>query len=146
MAVVNRSMDASEQKEVIEFSWNSQFSTGATLLIAPLPYPCTLQSMEGGCLGISGAPQIILRALRMTSGGATSIILGISNMVLANLGISGPLGYSGLAATGSTLLNLQYKDILVAEMAVANTAATQGCLEIVVKKTQDIVACNGNSG
>jgi hypothetical protein len=143
MAVVNRSLDASEQKEVVEFCWNSQVSTGATLLVAPLPYPCTVQSMEGGCLGSSGAPEMKLRALRMTSGGATSIILSISNMILAALGTSGPLGYSGLAAAGSTLLNLNYKDVLVLEMAAANSAATQGCIEIVVKKTQDIVSSNG---
>ena len=146
MALVNRDKDVSEQKDVVRMAWTSQFSTGATLVIGEVPYPCTVQSAEAGCLGISGAPQLILRALRSTSGGMTSIILGISNMIIANLGLSGPLGYSGLAVPGSTLLSLQAKDVLIAEMAVANTAATQGVVEVVLKKTQDIVSYNGISG
>ena len=145
MALVNRDKDASEQKDVVRGLWQSQLSTGGTLMIGSLPYPCTLQSVEAGCAGISGAPQLIIRALRSTSGGMTSIVLGISNMVLANLGISGPLGYSGLAVPGSTLLSLQYKDVLTIEMAVANTAATSGVVEFVVKKTQDIVSSNNVS-
>lgn len=146
MAVLNRTKDASEQKEVVEFSWNAGFVTGATQLIAHVPYPCTVQSMEGGVLGSSLAPEMKLRALRMTSGGATSIALSISNMILAPLGTSGCLGYSGLAAAGSTLLQLQYKDVLVAEMGGSTAAADKGVLSIVIKKTQDIVSMNNVSG
>lgn len=145
MALINRDKDVSEQKEVIRFVSNTQLSAGASYLMAMLPYPCTIVGMEGGAIGLSGSPQLLLRLARIASGGATSIALGISNLVLSNLGASGPFGYSGLAATGSTLLLAQYKDILVAEIVGANTAAAQTCLDVIVKRTQDVVSMNGST-
>lgn len=146
MAINNRSLDASQQKDVYSFAGGiqgaTQVSTGFTAWIAIMPYPCVIQSARLGAVGLSGAMQVALTALRFAAGG-TSIALGISNMVCNEIGTSGIMGYSGLAAAGSTLLVLQAGDILQLTTSVANTAAKSLVLEIVVKKTQDVVAYNG---
>lgn len=142
MAIVNRDLDASQTKEVFYFS-HATLSTGATRWIGLVPYPCTVQSMRATGVGVSNL-QIALQAQRF-AGGNTVIALGISNLALANFGTSGAPGYSGLAAAGSTVLNLQAGDILMIETSVANAIATSVILEVVVKKTQDIVSHNGIS-
>jgi hypothetical protein len=71
--------------------------------------------------------------------------ISISTMILNNPGTSGPQGFSGLAAAGSTLLNLQNGDVLGFVTSVANTATRNLILELVVQKTQDIVAYNNVS-
>lgn len=148
MALVNRDKDASEQKDVYQYVSNfvgsTTVSTGATGWIAMMPYPGVIQSARLGAQGLSGAMQVALQVLRFASGG-TTIAVSISNMVCFASGLSGVQGYSGLAATGSTLLNLQAGDILQFETSVANTAARVLLLEVVVKKSQDIVSYNGIS-
>jgi hypothetical protein len=145
MAIVNRDLDVSQQKETFTFASNSAVVTGVTLaLFGPMPYPGTVQSVQGVALGVSGAPQLAFSIFRPANGN-TVIGMGISNMVVIN-GISNPVtSYSGLAASGSTLLNFQRGDIMLATSSVANTACTQLVVQMVVKKTQDIVSHNGTS-
>jgi|GEM_PF-7020010 len=145
MAIVNRDKDPSEQKDVINWVSQAQVNTGATLNFALIPYPCALQSVKSAAYGLSGAMQLAFKVLRFTSGGQTAIGLGISNMILNAFGTSGSLGYSGLVAQGSTLLNLLAGDLIHAESSVANTAALSVNLEFVVKKLQDVVSHNGVS-
>ncbi len=145
MAIVNRDKDVSETKEVIQYASNTAVATGATVYLGMIPYPCSLQSIGGFALGVSNAMQLAFNCVRFTSGGQTAIILGISNLVLVNYGTSGAQGFSGLAATGSTLLNLQAGDVLSYTSSVTNGNATQIVLELVVKKLQDIVSYNGVS-
>lgn len=148
MAIVNRDLDASEQRTFIGsvFGGNRGGSLlgGASYFIgAPLPFPCTVQSMRSYATGLSGAPLLNLRASRFTAGGLTSILLSISGMVLNAAGTSGVLGYSGLAAAGSTLLQLQAGDCMAVEFAGANTAAIELMVQVTIAKTQDIVQYNG---
>lgn len=147
MGVTNRSKDASEQKDIYSWSYNrpdgaSNLSTGSTVWIGMLPYPGVIQSMRVAAAGLSGAMALALGVQRF-AGGGTLISVGISNLILNAFGTSGVLGYSGLAATGSTLLNVQAGDILMFTTSVANTAATSLTIQVVVKKVQDIVAYNG---
>jgi hypothetical protein len=144
MAITNRDLDASEQKEVFHWRGHTQINTGYTSWIGVVPFPCVVQSARAVAVGVSAAMQVAFQAQRFAAGN-TVIGLGISNLILSNFGTSGCLGYSGLAAAGSTLLQLQQGDILMFETAVTNSAASQLALEVVVKKTQDIVAHNGVS-
>lgn len=148
MAIVNRDLDASQQKDVFQYVSNfvgsTTVSTGATGWIAMVPYPGVIQSMRAAAQGLSGAPIVNLQVLRF-AGGGTSIAASISGIVLAEIGTSGVMGYSGLAATGSTLLQVQAGDLLQFQTGGANTAARVMLLEVVVKKTQDIVSHNGIS-
>lgn len=156
MAIVGRDLDISERK--VAFTWSNQFggqslttdggvviATGTTLFMFMVPFPCTIQSGSVYAQGISGAPQIALFNQRWAAG-ATTFALGISNMVLSAFGTSGVQGLSGLPAAGSTLLNLQSGDMIVIQTAVSNTAIKNMVFQLVVKKTQDIVAYQGVSG
>lgn len=155
MAIVARDLDVSEKKDVLTYT--SQFggqslalnggnviATGTTLFMGMVPYPCTIQSGAVFALGISGAPQISL-GLQRFAAGATNYTIGISNMVLSAFGTSGVQGLSGLPVAGSTLLNLLQNDVIVVTTAGANTAITNLIVQLVVKKTQDIVAYQGVS-
>ena len=148
MAIVNRDLDVSQQKDVYQYVSNfvgsTTVSTGATGWIGMVPYPGVIQSARLGAQGLSGAMLVALQVLRFANGG-TSIAVSISNMVCFDSGLSGIQGYSGLAAEGSTLLQLQAGDILQFQTSGANTAARVLLLEVVVKKTQDIVSHNGVS-
>lgn len=155
MAIVGRDLDVSERK--VAFQWSAQFggqslvtdggvvtATGTTLFMFMMPFPCTIQSGSVFAQGISGAPQIGLFVERWAAG-STNFQIGISNMVLSAFGTSGVQGLSGLPAAGSTLLNLIQGDILLLQTSVSNTAIKNLIFELVVKKTQDIVAYNSVS-
>lgn len=155
MAIVGRDLDVSERK--VAFQWSAQFggqslttdggvvtATGTSLFMFMMPFPCTVQSGSVYAKGISGAPQIGIFIERW-AGGATNFAMGISNMVISAFATSGVIGLSGLPAAGSTLLNLQQGDVLLIQTAAANTAIKNLILELVVKKTQDIVAYNNVS-
>lgn len=143
MAIVNRDLDPSQQKVEFQYVGATQISTGYTSIICKIDYPCTIQSASSFALGVSTAMQVALQVWRFTSAGLTIIIPGVSNMVLNNYGTSGILAYSGLAPQGSSLLQLQQGDAVGFATSGANAAATNLVLDVVLKKTQDIVATNG---
>ena len=154
MAIVNRDGDVSEQKEWI--TWCAAPSNGAsylglgtglTLLLAgPMPYAYVVQSAMAVATGTSGAPQLVFAISRVIGNtGVTSIVIGISNYIIPSSASFMPVvGFSGLVQ-GSTLLIGQKGDYLVASTAVASTACTNLLINVVVKKTQDIVSHNGIS-
>ena len=164
MAILNRDLDPSQQRDWI--SWNSgafpagvtfgsgYVPTGVTLYLSgPIPYPYVVQSANAVTVGASGAPQLVFSIYRPLLGGATVIGLGISNMVVAagasliaatgGTGTFSYMGYSGLAATGSTLLLGQRGDVLIATTAGANTASNQLLINMVIQKVQDTLSMDG---
>jgi hypothetical protein len=155
MPIVARDLDVSEKKTV--FQWSNMLG-GQSAIVANggimgvstlinmfmMPFPCTIQTGTVFSQGLSGAPQISLKTVRWAPG-ATTFDIGISNMVLTTFGTSGFQGLSGLPAAGSTLLNLQYGDVVQLVTSGANTAISQLIVELVVKRTQDIVAYNNVS-
>lgn len=150
MAIVNRDKDVSEQKEVISWAHNKGSSlgpinTGQTLALHVMAFPGVLQSMRGAFFGVSGAPLLSLGVQRHggVGVGGTLVAASISGMVVKEWSSLGVQGYSGLAATGSTLLLLQAGDVLLGTLSGANTAVDSLALQIVVKKTQDVVSHNG---
>lgn len=158
MTIINRDKNITEQKEWIQ--WNNDFGVGAvgqsslvqsgqTLLIAgPMPYPGRLQSGEIFATGVTTAMQISLSLQRFIgpsgpgTAGFTNITVGISNMVLQNVSVSGPLGFSGFPAANSTLLLFQAGDCFMLTTSGANGAASSVAINLVVIKTQDIVSHN----
>lgn len=168
MAIINRDGDPSEQKEWISWSsaqgngtnggtfGNGYVATGTTLYLAgPMPYNYQIQSVQGfSPNGGSGAIQLAFSVARPLVGGMTLIAIGNSNMVVCNgtsfagFGFSGTyatMGYSGLVAQNSTLLIGLRGDVLMATTQAANTASNLLLIQVVVKKTQDIVSHNGVS-
>lgn len=137
MAIVNRDKDASEQRDVWAESLGA-VATGVTKHFMIVPYPCVLEQVRVSAQGVSNAMQVALE--KITGATSSGIPMGISNIVLQNRSVSGIVGFSGLAAVGSTLLNLAYGDVVQVITSVTNGNATDLDLQMIVKKTQDIVS------
>ncbi len=143
MGNINRTDDASQQQEVLTISYMNTGS-GGTALIATgstlycnvvIPRAMQIQSVQSTCFGISGAPQVILGALRFVNG--TSFVIGTTSLIPA-YGVSGYMGVS-IGAVGSSQLLLQKGDVLVAQqLGGTGAASTSTVINVVVKNMQDI--------
>lgn len=147
MAIQNRDHAAPEQREVLYGAKQALVVTGASVSLLVVPYPCNVQAAAFAAYGLSGAPGYMLQAHRWTSSGATVIDLGVSAQIMSvATGVSGPAaGWSGIRTLGSSLLQLQQGDVLKLTSSVANTAALEVAVAVVVQKTQDIVSALGLS-
>lgn len=145
MAIVNRDLDASQQKETISavYQNGTQINTGSSLVIGVVPYPCLIQSVRVGTFGVSNAPGALFKVQRNASG-ITLLTIGSTSLIV-NLGVSGMFGHSGIMGAGTTLLTLQTGDVITMDVTQANTYALGVVAQIVVKKLQDIVSHNGIS-
>ena len=137
MAIVNRDLDVSEQRLIVAENFGA-VATGATKFLFIAPFPCVLEQVRVSAAGVSNAMQVAFE--KITGAGSSGIPIGISNVVLQNRSVSGIVGFSGLAAAGSTLLGLQYGDVLQIVTSVSNGNATDLLIEAVVKKVQDVVS------
>lgn len=141
MPICNRDNGLSQQREVLAARLATPV-TGESYGLIVVPFPCNVQAVYFAAYGLSGTPQYNLKAHRwLGTAGATSINLGISNVVVSvAVGISGgPQGWSGLNTLGSSLLQLQKGDVIVLGTAGTNAAADDVSVSLVVQKSQDIV-------
>ena len=137
MAITNRALDASEQRKLIEFGIGA-VATGATLLVAQIPYASTLEAVKVSAQGLSGSPTYDLRVWRFIVGtGVTTIAGGATTLTGVAMGTSGAQSMV-LAASGSTLLNLLPNDVITLTSGTANTAVTGLNVAVVIKAVQDI--------
>lgn len=158
MALINRDKDASEQREVLTTSLVG-IGTGLTLTLNAIPYPCTVQNVLVTAVGLSGAPTIAawstLRFIPGTgattgtgiAGAYTITAFGTSGLVAGSslFGAPGSMGIS-MQASGSSLLNLTTGDVVAIQTGGANAACNALTIQLVVKKTQDILGVyNTNS-
>lgn len=137
MGIINRTLDASEQKEAVQVTVLNPVNASEVIL-APAERAQTITDVKVSLLGISGAPTVFLRGLRFIAGtGGSSFAIGSSFAVTA-FGTSGALSYS-LPASGSTLLNLQKGDCIALVFGGGTGAAcTTATVEIVKQNIQDI--------
>ena len=137
MAITNRAKDVSEQRDVLQSSFQLTV-TGATLFAAVIPYPATLDGVRVAAAGISGTPTYDLRVLRFIAGaGVTTIAGGATTLTGVAVGTSG-IQSMVLASSGSTLLNLLAGDMITLTSGGANSAVTGLNVSVVVKALQDI--------
>lgn len=141
MAIVNRDLSSSEQVTVVEKGPIEDLGVSAIVMLWKPQYPCTLKNVRYAAEGVSGTP--VLQLMRASGAGFTGTAIGISGIVVQESGTSGIVGYSGLAATGSTLLDFSYGDRVWLISSGANSAVDSLVIDLVVKKTQDIVSYNG---
>lgn len=148
MAIVNRTLDPSEQKKVYEIT-AAATATSVTLTVGLVPYQANLIGAQLIAWGLSGAPSFALAINRFIAGsGFTTIVVGTgTSNIPAEYGTSGPgafgaslFGTSGmvLAAVGSTLMQLQANDLLTLTTGVANTAVKGLACAVVIQPTVDI--------
>jgi hypothetical protein len=137
MAVVNRTFDASEQKRPLSFSY-AAVATGLTLQSVLVPYASTLNAVRVAAVGISGTPTLDMRVWRFIVGtGVTTIAGGATTLTMQAVGTSGVQAMV-LAASGSTLLNLQAGDVITMTSGGANSAVAQLSGAVVIQALQDI--------
>lgn len=141
MAIVNRTLDPTEQRKVFETKLvAAELVNGFSGILAVVPWPSTLDAGNIQLYGISGAPnfQISVNRFVVGTGGTTYVVaVGTSNIPLA-FGTSGAWSVV-LPAAGSTLLNLQANDvILYAQGGGSGAAAVQAEVSLVLKPIQDI--------
>ncbi len=136
MGIINRTNDASEQKDLVQTSFQA-VGTAFTLLIHKAPRAQVITDAKCSTTGLSGAATVALALERFVVGaGLTHIAIG-GALTVANLSTSGSQTFS-LPAAGSTLLNLAAGDVLCALTGGANAAAVQYLIDVVVQNTQDI--------
>lgn len=138
MAIVNRTMDSSEQRKVLE-NLAGPTGTGATVIIGQVPWPCIVDAAQFAAFGLSGAPTAQLVVNRFIVGqGFTAFNLGSAN-VLPAFGTSGVLAVgASLPAAGSTLNTLQTNDVILVQTGGANSAVTGLSVGIVLRPIQDV--------
>lgn len=140
MAVVNRTLDASEQRKVISntITSTSFLINGVTNMIGLVPFNGVIDTGMLAVEGVSGSPAYSLKVARFIAGtGFTVIVVGSSNLPVA-IGTSGPIGLS-LPASGSTLNNVLANDVLLLHaLGGTGAAAEKLTVSVVVRPVQDI--------
>lgn len=144
MAVVNRTLDTSEQRIVLRCNQSVDVVNGSTLTCGVVPSPAIVEAVQVAARGLSGAPTLQLGIWRFLTGtGATTIIGGFTVLTLVTEGTSG-VQSAVLASSGSTLLNLLANDQIVAVQAGGTGAATKGIsINALIRYTQDIKTSYG---
>lgn len=137
MAIVNRSLDPSEQRKVFEAAYGA-VATGVTVFVCAVPFNSTLDGIRVAAAGLSGSPTYAMTVQRFITGaGLTAITGGATTLTAVAFGTSG-IQSMVMAASGSTLLNLLAGDVIALTSGAANTAVTNLSVSAVIKAVQDI--------
>ena len=132
MAIINRSLDVSEQQQVITKSQNGTV-TGAEYVLGIIPDSMQIMQAKSYALGLSGAPTAQLQLARFVAGaGATVINIG-SALTQVAYGTSGLQSF----ALGSTPILAQAGDVLQVASAGTNSALTDMAISVVLQSLQD---------
>lgn len=137
MAVVNRSLDASEQRDTYVANFAAT-GTAATFQVAMFPSAGVLEGIRMAGFGVSGSPLANVNILRFITGAGVTTIGGVATqLAFTAVGTSGVQSMV-LAAAGSSLLSIQAGDILTATITGANSNLLGLSVAAVVKNTQEI--------
>lgn len=136
MAVINRTLDSSQQKYLENMHMNGTV-TGESDVVFHAPYPCSLVSAKAVAVGLSGAPTAALNINRFVVGAGDTLIPLAAALTLVAVGTSGPQSFT---VTSSALL--QAGDRLVVTHAGSNAACRQLNVAAVVQVLQDIRSFN----
>lgn len=143
MAIVNRDLDASQQREVYQCmvgqGASSLIATGTTAAIALVPFAAQLVAAQCVGFGVSGAPTVTFDITRQNSGGVTTITGIVSALTLSAAGVTPVVQSQGFTiSSGSSLVSLQANDIVHMRTGASNTAMVAATVTLVVKALQDI--------
>jgi hypothetical protein len=131
MPIINQNLDTSEKK-IAETVTIGALATGVTSLLKLMPFDGLLQGFNLAVFGVSGSPAYSLSVYRATSGGQTTIPLGVSLSGQA-FGTSGPVGAT-ISGAGVTLLA---GDALVLVTGGANSAVSSAVATTCVSALAD---------
>lgn len=148
MAIVNRDLDPSQQRELYVANvvgtasaisagiMNPVVGTGVTFPLATISAQGQLVAAACSAWGLSGSPVHSLWLYRF-AGGYTGIQIG-GNLSITAFGTSGALSFSMMAA--SVTYQLQAGDQIVLYATGANSAVDKTSVTLVVRNLQDIVS------
>lgn len=142
MAIVNRDLDASEQKQIWMRGFSTLTTTGGTYMAFIAPYAIELKDIYVSAKALSGAPTLTF--YKMFFSGGASLVAASAALTVSAYGTSGIVRAS-LVAAGSTAIQLAANDVLVIQAAVSNAGMDDAVLTIVAKALQDIKAPFGSS-
>jgi hypothetical protein len=138
MGIANRELDITEQKDLVEcLITNTTVSTDYVLHKAPRAQ--LLTDALAVAVGLSGSPTSTLKIQRFVVGAGLTTISISGALTHTAIGTSGSQRFS-LPATGSSLLQLNAGDFVVATSGGANTGAVQLMIDLVVQNIQDFKA------
>ena len=137
MAIVNRSLDASEQNFIVGDQLGA-VATNVSTSVGIVKTPGQIREWIYLADGLSSTPSYQLVIQRWTSGGDTLIPLGSAVTINAAYGVSGSVVIGGTLAQDSTLGAVQKGDRLLVNSAVANAASANLMVDVVIRATQDI--------
>lgn len=133
MGIINRDMDASQQKFALQMNIQNSV-TGEVGLLGVLPFPVTVSAARASVIGLSGAPTATLGIQRFIAGSGNTTINIASALTLTAQGTSGVQSFS----LSSSSIQLQAGDVLQITHGAANAAAKQVCVSVVCQAVQDI--------
>lgn len=138
MAIINRSLDTSEQYELVTSADIKGTVNATNYFVYRAPRPQKLISAKAYSAGLSGAPVTNLYVERFVVGtGASTFQIGFS-LTNAAFGTSGVQTIS-LAADGSSLLQLQAGDVVrILTAGGTGAALTDLAVQLVVQNVADI--------
>jgi hypothetical protein len=137
MAICNRDLDPSQQKGVIAANYGV-LATALTVPVGIVPFPATIVAARVAATGVSNTPTVALKINRFITGAGSTVYLGgFTTITMQAVGTSGVQSVV-IAASGSTALNLQAGDEIVAVTAGSNAACTNLAVQVVIQATQDI--------
>jgi hypothetical protein len=137
MAIINRSLDASEQKFVVSAHYINTTTGISGIPVWRAPFPCQVIGVTATACGVSGSPTSLLKLERFNIGTGLSAVAIAGALTHTAFGTSGAQGFS-LVATGSSLLQMAVGDQLTITTGGANSACQGLLVEAVVQALQDI--------
>lgn len=138
MAIANRDLDVSEQRQVYQAGVPVTAIGVSTIVpLTLVPYPGTVSAVRIAAVGVSLTPVAHVAINRFVPGAGLTAILTGATIGLVNVGLSGPQVFT-LPTLASTLLQVQLGDVvsLVLGPTGGNVLGIQAAL--VIKALQDI--------
>lgn len=136
MGILNRTLDDSQKKELIEQNFTAA-ATGKDMIVHKAPCYQLITDAKATCVGMSGAPTSTLKLQRYVVGAGLTTISISGALTHTAIGTSGTQTYS-LPAAGSSLLMLAPGDFLVATTGGTNAGTEQTIVHLVVQNIPDI--------
>jgi hypothetical protein len=133
--IVNRDLDASEQKSMLSGTIRSTV-TGTSYTIAQVPFNAIVLGGFEASGGLSGTPTGHVVVNRFIAGAGETTILGLfQTHTPTAFGVS---GLQGLSLIGASTVLLLAGDKLVYRAAGTNAALAETTVSVVVKALQDV--------
>lgn len=158
MAITNRALDISQQKEVIRKAFSPAASgpaaglslygglvAGSTMLVGQVPFQSTLKAVQVCADAMTNSLVLSFLVARFIPGaGITYLSNVMASLAITVFGTSGAQSVS-LPAAGSSLLTLLANDMIYVTPTGAAGTVTNATIDIVVAALNDVKQTFGSS-